>query len=130
MRDEELATVEGRLARQSEVEEALAEWTIEQDAYDLMIELQERGVVAGVVQKASDLFKDPQLAHRGHFKALDHEEMGTCHYNMPSWRMTDTVLEPRWAAPLLGEHTEMILRTVVGMDDQAIEELRAAGALN
>jgi len=40
-----------------------------------MIQLQGAGITSGVVQNCEDLFKDPQVAHRHYFKALDHREM-------------------------------------------------------
>jgi crotonobetainyl-CoA:carnitine CoA-transferase CaiB-like acyl-CoA transferase len=45
------------------------------------------------------------------------------------WRWgDDSMITPR-AAPALGEHSELVLRTIAGLSDDAITRLRAAGAL-
>ncbi|HXQ47811.1 MAG TPA: CoA transferase, partial [Caulobacteraceae bacterium] len=73
--------------------------------------------------KAVDLFADPQLTHRNHFRPLDHVEMGTLSYNGPAYQLSETPAELRWAAPLLGEHTVQVLRDLLGYSEAEIEAL-------
>jgi crotonobetainyl-CoA:carnitine CoA-transferase CaiB-like acyl-CoA transferase len=44
-------------------------------------------------------------------------------------RFSDTPLEYRLAPPLLGEHTEEVLRGLLGKSDAEIARLRADGAV-
>jgi benzylsuccinate CoA-transferase BbsF subunit len=93
-----------------------------------MEQLQTRGVAAGVVQTAKDLIEeDAQLAHRKHWIALEHKEMGTTLYNAPPIRLSRTPASLRRPAPLLGEHTEEVCLGLLGMTRLQFDDLRASG---
>ena len=81
------------------------------------------GVPCGVVQRPSDLFHDPQLAHRGHFWPLDHPEIGRIRYNGASFKLSETPAYPRSAAPLLGAHTREVLTQLLGYSDSEVDQL-------
>lgn len=122
-------TVLGRIEHQDKLEAGLADWTRDMDALELVVQLQEAGVAAGRVQKASDLFDDPQLEHREHFVPLDHVEMGRVGYNGPPSHLSETPARLRWAAPLLGEHTQTVLKNLLGYSEREINALDALGIL-
>ena len=63
--DSRFSTVEARQERREQIDELIGEWTRDKSARDLMVQLQEAGVPAGVVQSQADLWEDPQIAHRG-----------------------------------------------------------------
>lgn len=117
-RDPRYAGVSGRLQHVDGLEAAVAKETQERDAYELMEALQAAGVPAGVVQKTSDLFEDPQLAHRGHFWYLEHPEMGRCAYDGPCFTLSSTPAQLTMPAPCLGQHNEYVYREILGMSDE------------
>ncbi len=127
--DGSLDTAAGRLAREEELDARLAEWTAAQDAYELMAGLQARGVAAGVVQRSSDLLRDPQFAHRGFYRRLEHCEMGEIPYEGHQFRIRGYDSGPRFAAPGFGEHSAEVLREVLGMGDEELAEAFASGAI-
>jgi benzylsuccinate CoA-transferase BbsF subunit len=86
-------------------------------------------VPAATVQWPSDLYRDPQLAHRGFFVTLDHTVMGPTPYDGPATRFSETPAHLRKAAPTLGEDTDHVLRDLLGMDAAEVAEHRAAGIL-
>jgi len=97
--------------------------TIDRDGYELMDALQRRGIPSGVVQTAAELVaRDPQLAHRGHWARLPHVEMGDPLYNVLPFRFGSFDVTPSIGAPLLGEHTEAVLRDV-GLEAAEIARL-------
>jgi benzylsuccinate CoA-transferase BbsF subunit len=125
-----LQSIEARRRQRERIEPALAALTSSRDAELLMSELQARGVPAGVVRTAKDILEnDPQLRHRGHWVQLDHPEMGPSIYNAPPFRVSGVGQTPLSAAPLLGQHTDEVLRELLGLDDSRIAALRADGAL-
>ena len=126
--DPAYASARGRLDHQDALEERLQEWLVDQDAQEIMASGQDKGLPVGVVQKASDLFDDPQLAARHHFVALEHPEMGVCRYNGPSYRLSRTPARLRSAAPLLGQHTEEVAE-LLGYSPEEIRALVAADVL-
>jgi benzylsuccinate CoA-transferase BbsF subunit len=118
-----------RLGAASELARLVADWTKGKDAFALMRDLQGQGVPAGVVQNAKHLVDaDPQLAHRGHFVSLDHPEMGPTVYNNAPYRLSRTPGRPQRAAPLLGQHNQLVFNSILGIDDAKLAELEAAGA--
>lgn len=109
---------------------AIARATAGRQAEALMAELQARGVPAGRVQDAADVVDgDPQLRHRGHWRRLDHPEMGSMAYNALPFRFASGDVGPRTAAPLLGEHTQEVCRDLLGLDGGEVEQLAEEGVL-
>src|SRR5262249_4218981 len=71
------ATLAARYAHQDALDACLEAWTRGQERYELMARLQARGVPAGAVQDGLDrIEQDPQLAHLGFIRTLDHSEVG------------------------------------------------------
>jgi benzylsuccinate CoA-transferase BbsF subunit len=119
-----------RLLAQDEIDRALSLATERLDGYGLMLALQSHGVCCGVVQNAADLVdNDPQLAHRNHWRYLDHTEMGESLYNGPPFAFASGTIGPRFAAPLLGEHTIQVVGGELGKSDEEIRRLIEEGVL-
>ena len=127
--DERLDSVAGRLQRQDELDARLSDWTRARPPADVMTTLQAAGVAAGVVQRSSDLLKDPQLAHRRFHRYMQHGEMGRIPHTGHQFRIRDYDSGPRFSAPLLGEHSLHVMRDVLAMTDAEIGEVYAAGAV-
>jgi benzylsuccinate CoA-transferase BbsF subunit len=127
--DAALATTAGRLARVDALEAALGEWTRTQRAAALAESLQRAGVEAAPVLDLADLHDDPQLAHRRHFRTVEHPVLGT--HPVETHAIRFSAMEPalRRPAPRLGEYTDAVLRDVLDMPADEIARLRAAGAL-
>jgi crotonobetainyl-CoA:carnitine CoA-transferase CaiB-like acyl-CoA transferase len=125
----ELATLDGRMARQDDIEQHIAEWTRAQRGPELQRWLLEAGVPAGVAYPALDLFQDPQLVARQHFVPLDHPEMGVWQYDELGFKLPESPSALTTAAPLLGQHTELVLREFLGYSESEYQALIEAGAL-
>lgn len=117
------------LTRPGEVERIAASLTVLADPFELMDQLQAAGVPSGVVLKGSDLLTDERLRARGHFWPLPHAEMGTLDYNGPAYRFERTPSRLTKAAPLLGEHTDDVMRDLLGLADTEIADLHERGVL-
>ncbi|HLZ68560.1 MAG TPA: CoA transferase [Dehalococcoidia bacterium] len=126
-RAEALQDEAGRRARADEIAAAIAAWTLGRTPHEAMAALQAAGVPAGAVQTCEELFSDPQLLHRGHWWTLDHAVMGPHAYDAPAWKLSETPARPRRAGPALGQHTHAICHEILGLDDDAIADLTAAG---
>jgi crotonobetainyl-CoA:carnitine CoA-transferase CaiB-like acyl-CoA transferase len=119
-----------RLQRAGEAEDLVAGWTRRHGAAEVADLLQEHGIEAGPVSDWGDLLDDPQLLAREHFVRLPHAVLGDQPYEQRGFRLTATPGGPRRAAPLLGEHTEHVLRDILGLTDDDIAAARAEGALS
>jgi benzylsuccinate CoA-transferase BbsF subunit len=124
-----LATTAGRLAAADDLEARLDAWTRGHEAGALAERLQAAGVPAGPVHDLGDLHHDPQLAHRAHFRPVQHAVLGTHPAETHAMRFSAMAPALRRAAPRLGEHTEDVLRGILGMSAEEYAALRDAGAL-
>ena len=91
--------------------------------------LQEAGVPSGVAQRSSDLLNDPQLAHRSFHHYMEHPEMGNIPYTGHEFRIRGYNSGPRFPAPCLGQHNEQVMREILGMTEEEMVEVLAAGAV-
>ena len=109
--------------------DGLADWCRDRDAFDAAATLRRSGVPAYVALRPSDLYDDPQLAHRGFFVTLEHPEMGPTPYDGPATIYSRTPQRLRSAAPCLGEHSERVLTELLDLSHAEASRLRDAGAL-
>jgi crotonobetainyl-CoA:carnitine CoA-transferase CaiB-like acyl-CoA transferase len=128
--DPALRALEARCAKREAIEARMAAWCAGRDAFALAGQLRAAGVPAYAVLRPSDLYDDPQLAHRGFFVTLEHPTMGPMPYDGPVTRFSRTPARLRRPGPLLGEHTHAVLRELLGYSDDEIGELAIAGALS
>ena len=125
----DLADVAGRRTRPAEIESLLSKWTSERTDREVMETLQAHGVPAGRMMYMSDEPDDPHLQARGYLRGLDQTALGPVLFEGPAFHspaLPDVDLFP---APLLGEHTREICSSLLGMDDERIEDLVTRGVL-
>jgi benzylsuccinate CoA-transferase BbsF subunit len=123
-----LVTAE-RLTRRDELDEVVAAWTAGQDPIGLQYRLQANGVPAHAVQHSGECLADAQLAHRGHFTWLPHPYVRSSIVDTPPHRLSRSPAGYRWAGPTYGQHTEEVLRDLLGYDDDRIAARAMAAAL-
>ncbi|HEY8489404.1 MAG TPA: CoA transferase [Dehalococcoidia bacterium] len=128
--EERFASLLARLEHQDALDRLLEAWTRPQRAHDVMHALQRAGVPAGAVQHHGDLTaRDAQLAHRGLFPTIEHPKLGTYRTDGLPVRLSATPGTIRRHAPLFGEHTDEVLRDLLGYSEERIAALREAGVL-
>jgi crotonobetainyl-CoA:carnitine CoA-transferase CaiB-like acyl-CoA transferase len=108
----------GRKAAEDQLDDLMAEWTRGWEAKALMQTLQRAGVPAGMVHDTRGLFEDDQLQHRGHFQYLEHAEIGRYASERSEFNLSGTPGKLDRPAPMMGEHTEYVLRELVGLTEQ------------
>jgi crotonobetainyl-CoA:carnitine CoA-transferase CaiB-like acyl-CoA transferase len=87
------------------------------------------GVPMGAVNTIDAVMAHPQVAARGALVENDHPVAGTVIMTAPPVRLSQTPGSVRSPAPLLGEHTEQVLRERLALPDDEIVALRAAGVI-
>lgn len=90
--------------------------------------LLEAGVPCGAVRTVPEVLADPQLAARDMIVPLQHEAAGTIRVLGIPPKLSDTPGQVRTPPPMLGEHTEAILRELEFSDDR-IAALRRVAAI-
>jgi crotonobetainyl-CoA:carnitine CoA-transferase CaiB-like acyl-CoA transferase len=91
--------------------------------------LESAGVPNGPINNIAQVFEEPQVKARGVRIELDHAAAGKLPLVASPMRFSGTPLEYRLAPPLLGEHTDEVLRGLLGKSDAEIAQLRAEGIL-
>jgi len=91
--------------------------------------LEAAGVPNGPINDVAQVFEEPQVKARGVRVELDHPAAGKLPTVASPMRFSRTRLEYRIAPPVLGQHTDEILREVLKMDAAAISRLRAEGVI-
>jgi len=128
-RDASFDSRAGRQAGHDAIDAGIADWIQRRKPREAMHVLLDAGVPAGHVQRSHDLLLDPQLAHRGFYRELDHAEMGRVPYSGHQFRISGYDSGPRSAAPLLGADGFEVLCDELGFEADAVADLMASGAI-
>jgi crotonobetainyl-CoA:carnitine CoA-transferase CaiB-like acyl-CoA transferase len=87
------------------------------------------GIPVGAVNTIDKVVKHPQLKARGSIVDSEHPVAGTVKIIGPPVRLSETPGGVREPAPLLGQHTDDILRDYLDMDEAEIAAMREKGAI-
>lgn len=118
-----------RVAHRAELIPLIRQVTVFKTTVQWVAELEAAGVPCGPINDLAQVFADPQVVARGLAIELPHVLGGTVPLVASPIRLSKTPVEYRRAPPLLGEHTQAVLRDVLGMSEEAIAVLREAQVL-
>ena len=112
-----LKTLAGRQQAHDEIDGAIAEWTRQQDKYDLMHTLQGVGIASGPVLSGKEAHFDPQYRSRNFLERVEYPEergIGTRILMGRPYRMSKTPLAIRGPAPTFGQDNMALLEGLLG----------------
>jgi len=87
------------------------------------------GIPMGAINTIDAVVAHPQVSARSGLVESTHPVAGTIRMTAPPVRLSETPGAVRAPAPLLGEHTEQVLRERLTLDDEEIARLRRAGVI-
>ena len=87
------------------------------------------GVPMGAINTIDTVVEHPQVKARGMLVECEHPIAGKVRIVGPPVRLSETPGAIREPAPLLGQHTDQVLRERLGLGDDEIARLRRAGAI-
>lgn len=129
MDDARFASNRERVKHRGEVVAIMNEITSSRTMDEWLAEMEPAGVPGGPINTLDRAFAHPQVEARGLRVKVPHSLGGTVDYPANPIRFSQTPVDYPQAAPLLGEHTEDVLKDWLGMDDTAIQRLKDAGAI-
>ena len=118
-----------RVAHRAELIPLIRQATVFKTTAQWVSELERVGVPCGPINDLEQVFADPQVQARGLALSLPHALGGSVPQVASPIRLSETPVEYRSAPPLLGEHTDMVLETLLGLHAADIAGLREAGVL-
>ncbi len=87
------------------------------------------GIPAGPIRDVAEALESPEVAGRKLVTEAPHSSAGRVRMVRSPMHFSRTPVVDPVGAPLLGEHTEEVLRDLLGHDDDTIAALRKAGAI-
>lgn len=126
---ERYASNDRRVAHQPIIDAAIAGWTSGRTLEAAMAALAEAEVPFGPVYSAADVVRDPHYRARGIFEAVEVEGR-PLKLSALAPRLSGTPGRSTSAGPTaIGAHTDEILSTLLGLDEEALSALAAAGVI-
>ena len=101
----------------------------EREPVELEAALQAVGVAGCRVTPPHRLTEDVGLRHFGFFQELTRELTGTHLYKTYPFRFSGFPAAHRRPAPLLGEHNRELLSELLGLGEDELDDLEAAGEI-
>lgn len=87
--------------------------------------LERETIPCGSISSLDETFANPQVQHRHMRVEMDHPLAGKVPLVGSPLKLSETPVEYRMPPPLLGEHTDEVLRDIIGLEQNVIDGLRA-----
>lgn len=127
--DERFATAATRVEHRQQLDRLLCE-VLGQRCRDTWIEqLRQQGIPCGAVRDVAEVCASPQLKARGMLQEMEHPVAGKVGQLGPPVVLSRTPCELRLPPPQLGQHTEEVLGSLLGLSAQDVSELRDQGVV-
>ena len=126
--DPDYATPAARLPRLTEIFSRIELWTMTKTKFEAMDILNAHHIPCGPILSMRELAEERSLRATGTVVEVEHPERGAYLTVGNPIKLSDSVTQVE-RSPLLGEHTDEILRDVLRLSDVEIEHIHASGAL-
>ena len=125
--DPRFATNGKRVENRAELTRLLQEVFSKRTTKEWVDVLEAAGVPNGPINNVAQVFEEPQVKARAIRQELDHPVAGKLPTVASPMRFSGTPVEYRLAPPVLGQHTDEVLKGLLGKSDADIASLRAEG---
>jgi crotonobetainyl-CoA:carnitine CoA-transferase CaiB-like acyl-CoA transferase len=113
--DPRFRTMPDRVQRRDEMNALVAKRFAEHDAKYWIARLEEFRIPCAPVNDYAQALDDPQVAHRGLIREVEHPSSGKIRVVGPPWRMSKTQTDVA-PPPVLGEHNAEVLNDWLGLN--------------
>lgn len=128
LEDKRFLTVADRVANRGELTRLIEEKLAGKTSKEWEGILDEAGVANGPILHIDEVFQDPQVLHQRMLLEMDHPTAGRIKTLGFPAKLSRTPAQLKLPPPLVGQHTEEILRKL-GYGDDAIGTMRAEGVI-
>ncbi|HZP71329.1 MAG TPA: formyl-CoA transferase [Pseudolabrys sp.] len=127
--DPEYATPRARLPKLKKIFERIEQWTMTKTKFEVMDICNKVDIPVGPILSMKELAEEPSLRKTGTVVEVDHPVRGKYLTVGNPIKLSDSVSEVK-RSPLLGEHTDEILKDVLKFSAREIAEIKNSGALS
>lgn len=111
----------------AELDAALTRWIAVRDRDDVVQVLRDAGLRTAPVLAISELFSDPQLAHRRMWPKVAHQAIGEMHLMAPPFRLSATPSVQQRPGPLFGADNAYVFGELLGLTAEERSSLERDG---
>src|SRR5579863_6807159 len=127
--DPDYATPNARLPRLRHIFATVEQWTMTKTKFEAMDILNKLDIPCGPILSMKELAHEPSLRATGTVVEVDHPKRGKYLTVGNPIKLSDSPADVR-RSPLLGEHTDEVLRDVLRYSDKEIGDVKASGAIS
>jgi formyl-CoA transferase len=125
--DADYATPPARLPRLKLIFNAIEQWTMTKTKFEVMDICNEHDIPVGPILSMKEIADEQSLRVTGTVVEVDHPGRGKYLTVGNPVKLSDSPADVR-RSPLLGEHTDEILRKVLKFSDKEVADIKASGA--
>lgn len=118
-----------RVANREAIIELLSRHFLEARAQEWIDRVHPRGVPIGAINSIAQALDEPQVKARNMLVTIPHPLKGDFVTVGSPIKMSGTPVEYLRPAPMLGEHTDEVLKRQLGLDDEHLAQLKASGVI-
>jgi crotonobetainyl-CoA:carnitine CoA-transferase CaiB-like acyl-CoA transferase len=126
--DARFSTNPARVENRAELTEKLSAIFAQRTREEWLVLLEQAKIPHGAINSVAQALSHPQAVARGMVQSLPHPSAGEIKLVAPPAKFSTTPAQIRRHPPLLGEHTDEVLRQL-GFEDGDVARLREAGAV-
>ncbi len=126
--DPNYAKPEARLDKIPQIFDTIEEWTKTKTKFEVMEACNPLNIPCGPILSMKELAEEPSLRATGTVVEVDHPTRGKYLTVGNPIKLSDSPSDVV-RSPLLGEHTEEILREVLGYGEEEVDSIRESGAI-
>ena len=116
-----------RLSRLNEIFNRIEQWTMTKTKFEAMDILNGYDITCGPILSMKEIAEDRSLRATGTLVEVDHPERGTYLSVGNPIKLSDSPADVK-RSPLLGEHTDEILRDVLKLPESEVAAIKSSGA--
>ncbi len=130
IKDERFSVMEERVKNSALLKGIIEKWLGNYTAKQAIDLILQAGIPAGPVYNLKEVAEDEHIArYREMFVEMEHPEIGIMKVNGSVIKLSDTRVEIKNPAPLLGEHNEYVYKKILQMSDEEIQDEKINGVI-
>jgi formyl-CoA transferase len=126
--DPEYSTPKARLPKLNAIFARIEKWTMTKNKFEAMDILNKFDIPCGPILSMKELAEDQSLRKTGTVVEVDHPKRGKYLSVGNPIKLSDSISKVK-RSPLLGEHTDEILKDVLGYSAKEIGDIKLSGAI-